>query len=574
MKKQDLKKYSAILLAASLGLNPVNTKAVTYDKDEVLEKSIDDYKNGRKILEGEKANYQSSILSPEFSFMLDYDINNSDYPVGASLFKSDEETKETDYTYYYTNKPITLGSYVLINGDGSSSSNENIKKTKEFKDTLGVVVGIKDDKLYKYAIASISKDDSLGDVIGWFKEENVQNVIAKKYLTYKKQADVARVIAYGEQIGHLEPTEEEKKEGKHWGEKEYSLPCGYEELDGSDNCRYGIKTNYEIPSEYRNDDNFNKCTATDFYKEDSTAIITGITEDADTTLEVGDIVLEIDGQKVTDAESLKGLLLAKNPGDNVTLKVYRNGKEIYAAARIQKDAKSVFFYNNHLYFDFLYYRENIPKKDYNLNFDATDVLNRVFNPPKMGIEYYTNAEGYPVVTNLLFKADTTLKENDIIIKIDDIDVNNPEVLISYIKRKNDNDTIKLKVIRDGKITDATSILYRSSKIRGLSDKNIGFDLPNPSYAESDIIIPLDMTDVINAIFNKPKIGIYVDNISSSKVDDRIVFDDEFDIYHNEDYTKYIKFNPETGKCEYISISEEEKIEDVKKLTRKYNINNN
>lgn len=574
MKKQDLKKYSAILLAASMGLNPVNAKAVTYDKDEVLEKSIDDYKNGRKILEGKKANYQSSLLSPDFSFMLDYDINNSDYPVGASLLKSDEETKETDYTYHYTKKSITLGSYVLINGAGSSRSNENIKKTKAFKDTLGVVVGIKGDKLYKYAIASITKDDSLGDVIGWFKEENVQNVIAKKYLTYKKQADVARVIAYGEQIGYLEPTEEEKEKGKYVGEPEYSLPCGYKALDGTNNSRYGIKTYYQIPSEYVNNDNFSACDVADFHKEDSTATITDITDYADTTLEVDDIVLEIDGQKVSNAENLGSYIEAKNPGDNVTLKVCRNGTEIYATARIQKDAKSVFFYNNYLYFDFLYYRENIPKKDYIFNFDATDVLNRVFNPPKMGIEYYTNVEGCPVVTNVLFKADTTLKENDIIIKVDDKDVTDPDVLTSYIKSKNANDTIKLKVIRDGKITDATSILYRSSKIRGLSDKNIGFDLPNPSYTESEIIIPFDMTDIINTIFNKPKIGIYVDNISPSKVDDRIVFDDEFEFYHNEDYTKYIKFNPETGKCEYISISEEEKIEDVKKLTRKYNINNN
>lgn len=542
MKKQDLKKYSAILLATTLGLNPVNTKAVTYDKDEVLEKSIDDYKNGRKILEGEKVNYHPSILNPELSFMLDYDINNSDYPVGASLLKSDEETKEADFTYDYTNKPITLGSYVLINGSGSSSSNENIKNTIEFKNTLGVVVGIKDDKLYKYAIASISKDGSLDDVIGWFKEENVHNVIAKKYLTYKKHADVVRVIAYSEQVGYLEPTEEEKKEGKLWGEKEFYLPCGYEGLDGSDNCRYGIKTYYQIPSEYVNNDSFNKCTNTELYKGDSTAKITGLTDYANTTLKAGDIVLEIDGQKVTDGESLRSSLLTKNPGDNATLKVYRNGKVINTTARIQKD--------------------------------AIEILNKVFGTPKIGIEYSINEENQPVVVTILPEANTTLKENDIIVKVDDKDITDHDILLHYIKSKNDNDTINFKVIRNGKIMDATCTLYRSSKTCELSDEIITSNLLNPSYMDSGMIISIDVTDVINTVFNKPKIGIYIDNISPSKVDDRIVFDDELNIYHNEDYTKYIKFNPETGECEYISISEEEKIEDVKKLTRKYNINNN
>ena len=51
-------------------------------------------------------------------------------------------------------------------------------------------------------------------------------------------------------------------------------------------------------------------------------------------LQVGDLILKIDHQKVADIEHFRGLLQAKSPGDKATLTVSRNGKEVEAIATL------------------------------------------------------------------------------------------------------------------------------------------------------------------------------------------------------------------------------------------------
>jgi putative serine protease PepD len=48
---------------------------------------------------------------------------------------------------------------------------------------------------------------------------------------------------------------------------------------------------------------------------------------ADAGLEVGDLVVEVDGQAVGGSDDLVGRIRDHQPGDKVTLKVVRDGRE-------------------------------------------------------------------------------------------------------------------------------------------------------------------------------------------------------------------------------------------------------
>lgn len=73
-----------------------------------------------------------------------------------------------------------------------------------------------------------------------------------------------------------------------------------------------------------------------------------IEEDAVTTLKVGDIIIEIEGQSVSSFESLSKIIDSKDKGDTIKLKVKRNDKEETAEALIREkeDKKYVGIYIN------------------------------------------------------------------------------------------------------------------------------------------------------------------------------------------------------------------------------------
>jgi S1-C subfamily serine protease len=45
-------------------------------------------------------------------------------------------------------------------------------------------------------------------------------------------------------------------------------------------------------------------------------------------LQAGDVIVQIDNKQVTDISSLGDALLAKNPGDTVSVKVYRGNQQL------------------------------------------------------------------------------------------------------------------------------------------------------------------------------------------------------------------------------------------------------
>lgn len=59
-----------------------------------------------------------------------------------------------------------------------------------------------------------------------------------------------------------------------------------------------------------------------------------ITEEADTTLKMYDQILEVENIKVSSLDELKEIVVGKNEGDLINIKVKRNDKEVDAAAKV------------------------------------------------------------------------------------------------------------------------------------------------------------------------------------------------------------------------------------------------
>lgn len=226
MKNKNIVKMSAMILASSISFGSSNVKAAVYDKDEVLEQTIENYRNGDVI--------PSSVSGT---------IDSSDYPIGNELFVSDDSIVKD----VLTDDQVGLGDIVIVNGYGRENSFGKGNVTCYCDDKLMAVVGIKSDREYPYALASID-DGDLGDIVGWFKMDSIKSGCKKT--TYTKHADVLRKVVQGVQSGFLE------EDGKIIGDPRISLPKDYLRLDGSENCRYGVKTTYEIPKELMSDDTY------------------------------------------------------------------------------------------------------------------------------------------------------------------------------------------------------------------------------------------------------------------------------------------------------------------------------
>ncbi|HLX55886.1 MAG TPA: PDZ domain-containing protein, partial [Ktedonobacteraceae bacterium] len=64
---------------------------------------------------------------------------------------------------------------------------------------------------------------------------------------------------------------------------------------------------------------------------DHGALITGLSQGypaASAGLQQGDVIVQIDNQPVTDTSSLSNILLSKNPGDSVSVHIYRGSQQM------------------------------------------------------------------------------------------------------------------------------------------------------------------------------------------------------------------------------------------------------
>lgn len=204
-------KLFGLVLSGFLILSPLNVEASNPNKEDILNKEISEYDEkeevyvGRTIIEADP-NYERTINSYEIKEVI-------------NLIPRD---------------------IVLVNGRGKSQCSGGID-TIEFQDTLMVVVGVKRNQEYTYALAPLNSDLSIGDVVGWFKIDNLKKatIEVKKLL----HDNVVKDIIYATQIGMDYIAEEDRFV------PEMALPYDYEWL-GDFN---GIRTFYEhqpIEEEY------------------------------------------------------------------------------------------------------------------------------------------------------------------------------------------------------------------------------------------------------------------------------------------------------------------------------------
>ncbi len=282
MKSINLAKLATLFLASNLLVTPV--KAITYDKDEILEETKEDINNNRDFKKGVVA-YDKGII------LMDY-------------FISDDKKEYKTLEYENTVSGLEVGSYVLLNGSGSA--------TKDFKDTLGVIVGIKSDRDYPYAVASLNDDYSLGNIIGWFKYENLNTVCVRLNDVVESKADVKRYIG-----PHLH--------GPAIGVVLDSVNDFYEiEKDvNPDDYNIDVSVEYDISSIARL---YNKCKDYELMKKNGVCIISVLNEDNRSRIFAGDIIYEIEGKRVNCGAELIEELKKCRDKEFVNLKVIRDGR--------------------------------------------------------------------------------------------------------------------------------------------------------------------------------------------------------------------------------------------------------
>lgn len=167
MTIKNLAQISAIILSGFVIISPIKCHANTTVED-VLEMAYDDLENST-------------------------DVEN-----GTTIIKSDEETTvEKEIVKNLTG--LEIGDVVTVNGIGNTSSKGDGAETKEYENASLAIVNIKNkDAKYPYALASVNQDNTIGEIVGWFKAEDItaRYVIA----TTTEYADIQKTIVDVEDV--------------------------------------------------------------------------------------------------------------------------------------------------------------------------------------------------------------------------------------------------------------------------------------------------------------------------------------------------------------------------------------
>ena len=173
MNKYKLKK--ALLLGAlisTISSSKVYSSEINFD--EYLKKQIEYYKENEKELE--KDIKKQEIIIKEGN------------KISSILVGHDIQNDKQEYL-----------DLVIIKGIGNASSNGDSNYTMDFDleyETKGVIVGVKSNAEYPFAIAEYNEEtNEIGSIIGWFKDKDVVSIIdiysntkersVSKYLTKK-----------------------------------------------------------------------------------------------------------------------------------------------------------------------------------------------------------------------------------------------------------------------------------------------------------------------------------------------------------------------------------------------------
>ncbi|UCB53157.1 MAG: PDZ domain-containing protein [Candidatus Zixiibacteriota bacterium] len=185
------------------------------------------------------------------------------------------------------------------------------------------------------------------------------------------------------------------------------------------------------------------------------ALIAGVVEDSpaeEAGIEEEDVIVEFDGEKVRSSSSLTRLVKKHSPGDEITLKVVREGKENKIIVTLGKRPKEEFIYE----YDVEPLLELKKGKSPEVHFfgfhsggrigvrvqDLSDQLGDYF-----GVE---DAEGVLIteVEEDMPAEKAGLKAGDVIVEADGDQVDDTQELSEIISEKEEGDKVEIKVIRD------------------------------------------------------------------------------------------------------------------------------
>jgi membrane-associated protease RseP (regulator of RpoE activity) len=179
-------------------------------------------------------------------------------------------------------------------------------------------------------------------------------------------------------------------------------------------------------------------------------------------LQPGDILITIDGEKITDSESVYEALKNKKPGDEVSLEYLRDGKKQSAKATLgeRKNEMRSYMFNGDEDFDFDFDMDEMGKMKGHA-FMWKEMKDRPFLG--VGIEDAAEMEDSKsdkgVYVNKIYENSAAeqagMKPGDIIIKIDEKAIEKSEQLIDALKEHKAGESIKLTYLRDGNQMEKT-----------------------------------------------------------------------------------------------------------------------
>ena len=180
--------------------------------------------------------------------------------------------------------------------------------------------------------------------------------------------------------------------------------------------------------------------------EDSPADEAGIKQE--------DVVIELEGKKVRNSSNLTKLIQTSSPGEKVTLKILRDGKEKTIIVTLGTQPKGEFLYE-YEFGPFWGETKRMKPHTYSFSFfsgsrigvkvqDLTEQLGDYF-----GVE---DGEGALIteVEEDMPAEKAGLKAGDVIVEVDDEEIEDTQELRDIISEKDEGDKVKIRVIRNRK----------------------------------------------------------------------------------------------------------------------------
>lgn len=220
----------------------------------------------------------------------------------------------------------------------------------------------------------------------------------------------------------------------------------------SNNWNFGSNENNMA---YFNEDNNRALLGVTTEKTDAGVEVQEVTKEsgaAKAGLKVGDIIMMVDNDKITDADNLTKVIRSHKPGDKVTVTYLRDKKEQKATAELGK-WKGIQMNN----FSYTLPKMETFQRSEGARAYTTPNGNSLFSVagrPKLGLSVQDTEDGKGVkvldVSDESNAAKAGVKENDVITSINDKEVNSAEEVAKIVRENKENKSLMLKVNRNGK----------------------------------------------------------------------------------------------------------------------------